>query len=42
MFATVFPQLVLEADQPIYERLGKVRILEHTAQVALQGNITVI
>ena len=34
-FATMLPQLVLEADQPVYERLGEVRILERTAQVAL-------
>ena len=35
-FASVFPQLVLEADQPVYEKLGEVGILERTSQVALQ------
>ena len=41
-FAAMFPQLVLEADRPVYERLGEVGILERTAQVALQVKITVL
>ena len=35
-FTAVLPQLVLEADRPVYERLSEVGILECTAQVALQ------
>ena len=30
-FALVFPKLLLEEDQPIHERLGKISILEHSA-----------
>ena len=35
-FASVFPQLILEADRPVYEKLGEVGVLERTAQLALQ------
>ena len=34
-FASVFPQLILEADRPVYENLGEVGVLERTAQLAL-------
>ena len=34
-FASVFPQLILEADRPAYETLGEVGVLERTAQLAL-------
>ena len=35
-FASVFPQLILDADRPVYENLGNVGVLERTAQLALQ------
>ena len=35
-FASVFPQLILEADRPVYEKLGEVGVLERPAQLALQ------
>ena len=35
-FNFVCSQLVLEADQPIYERLGECNILECLAQLTLQ------
>ena len=35
-FASIFPQLILEADRPVYEKLGEVGVLERTAQLALQ------
>ena len=38
-FAQVLPRLVFEADQPIYEKLREIRILECTAHVTLQVNI---
>ena len=38
-FASVFPQLVLEANRPVYEKLGEVGILERTAQVTLQVRV---
>ena len=34
-FAPVFSQLVLEEDQPIYESLREISILEHSAQMTL-------
>ena len=39
VFAPVLSQLVYEADQPVYEKLGQTGILERTTQVALQVNI---
>ena len=38
-FTPVFPQFVLEEDQPIYERLGEISILERSAQMTLQVSI---
>ena len=35
-FASVFPQLILEPNRPVYEKLGEVGVLERTAQIALQ------
>ena len=35
----VFPKLVLEEDQPVYERLGEISILERLAQMALQVSV---
>ena len=35
-FALVFPQLVLEEDQPVYEKVGMIGVLECTTQMALQ------
>ena len=41
-FTLVFPQLVFEEDQPVYEKLEEIGVLEHTAQVALQVNVSSI
>lgn len=35
-FGSMFPQLVLKADRPVYEKLGEIGVLERTAQLALQ------
>ena len=41
VFALVLPQLVFEEDQPIYEKLEEIDILEHMAHVALQVNVCI-
>ena len=39
VFTPVCSQLVLEEDQPIYERLGEINILERSAQLALRVSV---